>query len=389
MFFHVDESGNTGNQLFDKNQPILTYGVLSSTLNVDALGKQWFKDITKKLDIDCLHANHLGVNKLTEISRELYLLQDKFKFSFDYYFIEKRALAVVCLFDAIFDAGINPAVRWDTYWTPMRYLIILKLAAILDDDILKKTWALCTCKYIENKESDIIQTLEEIRSITKTSCLDARSKEIIINALGFAIKNPLAMDFGQHDEKAISPNAVGFQFVASSISRRLKLKNRKKALSITVDMQTQFNKAQIETYRNASLISDGMKRATQEDRNKYLNHPLFASIEKSDLINKNLINSNIEISKSQESIGLQIVDIYLWITNRILLKKELSTELHVIGSLFLKQSFVDGISFSGMEGRFKRFESILPDLENITKEQADMARKFMDAHRSTLNDLGL
>lgn len=271
----------------------------------------------------------------------------------------------------------------------MRYLIILKLAAILDDEILKKTWALCTCKYIENKTSDIIQTLEEIRSITNASFLDARSKEIIINALGFAIKNPLAMDFGQPDEKVISPNAVGFQFVASSISRRLKLKNRKKALSIIVDMQTQFNKAQIETYRNASLISDGMKRATQEDRNKYLNHPLFASIEKSDLINKNLINSNLEISKSQESIGLQIVDIYLWITNRIILKKELSTELHVIGSLFLKQSYVDGISFSGMEERFTRFESILPDLEEITKEQADMANKLMAAHRSTLNDLGL
>ncbi|MCR3939980.1 MULTISPECIES: DUF3800 domain-containing protein [Aeromonas] len=154
-------------------------------------------------------------------------------------------------------------------------------------------------------------------------------------------------------------------------------------------MQTQFNKAQIETYRNASLISDGMKRATQEDRNKYLNHPLFASIEKSDLINKNLINSNLEISKSQESIGLQIVDIYLWITNRIILKKELSTELRVIGSLFLKQSYVDGISFSGMEERFTRFESILPDLDEITKEQADMANKFMAAHRSTLNDLGL
>lgn len=389
MFFHVDESGNTGNQLFDKNQPILTYGVLSSTLNVDALGKQWFKDITKKLDIDCLHANHLGVNKLTEISRELYLLQDKFKFSFDYYFIEKRALAVVCFFDAIFDAGINPAVRWDTYWTPMRYLIILKLAAILDDNILKKTWDLCTCKYIENKEDDIIQTLTEIISITEKSFIDVRSKEIIINALRFAIANPFALDLGQPDEKIISPNAVGFQFVASSISRRLKLKNRKKALSIIVDMQTQFNKAQIETYRNASLISDGMKKATQEDRNKYLNHPLFATIEKGDLINKNIINSNLRISKSQESIGLQIVDIYLWITNRILLKKELSTELNIIGSLVLKNSFVDGISFSGMENRFKRFESILPSIEDITKEQAEMANRLMASHRSTLNDLGL
>ncbi|MNG22683.1 hypothetical protein D3C84_1071960 [compost metagenome] len=72
-----------------------------------------------------------------------------------------------------------------------------------------------------------------------------------------------------------------------------------------------------------------------------------------------------------------------------MLKKELSTELHVIGSLVLKNSFVDGISFSGMEKRFERFESILPNIGDITKEQTDMANKLMASHRSTLNDLGL
>jgi len=30
MFFYVDESGHTGTNLFDPNQPVLYYGVLSS-----------------------------------------------------------------------------------------------------------------------------------------------------------------------------------------------------------------------------------------------------------------------------------------------------------------------------------------------------------------------
>lgn len=41
------------------------------------------------------------------------------EFDFDYYFIEKPDYALVLFFDAVFDAGLNEAVKWDVYWTPM------------------------------------------------------------------------------------------------------------------------------------------------------------------------------------------------------------------------------------------------------------------------------
>ncbi|MCG8317096.1 MAG: hypothetical protein MI976_28080 [Pseudomonadales bacterium] len=65
MFFHIDESGNTGNNLFDENQPILSYGLLSSRTNVDILGTKLHRRILNKIGDDCLHANVLGVEKLT------------------------------------------------------------------------------------------------------------------------------------------------------------------------------------------------------------------------------------------------------------------------------------------------------------------------------------
>lgn len=37
MYFYVDESGQTGLELFDGNQPFLYYGVLSSKVNLDLL----------------------------------------------------------------------------------------------------------------------------------------------------------------------------------------------------------------------------------------------------------------------------------------------------------------------------------------------------------------
>ena len=35
MHFYIDESGNTGNNLFDERQPTLHYGVLSSKDDLD------------------------------------------------------------------------------------------------------------------------------------------------------------------------------------------------------------------------------------------------------------------------------------------------------------------------------------------------------------------
>ena len=80
MFFHIDESGNTGMNLFDGNQPRLSYGVLSSRLNVDALGSSAHKEMTGRLGVEALHANEMGVGGLAKIEDVLYALQRKFRF---------------------------------------------------------------------------------------------------------------------------------------------------------------------------------------------------------------------------------------------------------------------------------------------------------------------
>ena len=77
MFFHIDESGNTGNNLFDAAQPTLSYGVLSSKLNADALAQAAHASMLRALGVDSLHANQLGVASLTTIVPTLIKLQRK------------------------------------------------------------------------------------------------------------------------------------------------------------------------------------------------------------------------------------------------------------------------------------------------------------------------
>lgn len=115
---------------------------------------------------------------------------------------------------------MNEAVKWDSYWTPLRYVLIHNLSSLFDEDLLREAWKLSIAKRIEKYENDIVTLLSEVKSRAKVSSLDERSKELIIDALNFGISKPLALDFGHPDQKIISPNAVGFQFVVASIARR-------------------------------------------------------------------------------------------------------------------------------------------------------------------------
>ena len=75
MFFYIDESGHTGNNLFDSTQPYLYYGVLGSQLNLDILAEPEVRKMRKILGVeDRLHAAELGETNLVKILPDLYKL---------------------------------------------------------------------------------------------------------------------------------------------------------------------------------------------------------------------------------------------------------------------------------------------------------------------------
>lgn len=271
----------------------------------------------------------------------------------------------------------------------MRYLIIHKLAALFDEQLLRESWCLCTERKIQRYEGDIVQLLSEVKGRAITSGLDPRSVEVIVDALDYGIANPLELDFGYPDQKMVSPNAVGFQFVVSCIARRVRSKNRKKASSILVDRQHQFNNAQIGTHYNLSRIAEGIKKSPQKEKNYYLNHPLFATFEEADIVHDGLPERELTIAKSSDSIGLQIVDVYLWVTNKMISGHDIPDELKYLWSLFARRSSIDGISLDGMGKRFSEFEKMLPKFEDLTEEQMQMAKDMVEQHRVKVQTLNL
>ena len=389
MFFHIDESGNTGNHLFDSQQPRLSYGLLSSPLNADVLCRSSHRQIQKEIGCEIVHANELGVAGLTAIAGHLIQIQKRMRFDFDYYFVEKTTYALVSFFEAVFDAGLNEAVKWEWYWTPMRFVLIHKLVPLFDEELLQRSWSLCTAKRVDQHTDDISELLTELKRRAQESGLDERSIEIIVDALDFGISRPLSLDFGSPDPHIVSPNTIGFQSVVSAIARRVRKKRRKHASSIIVDRQTQFNNAQIETHRILRRFSEGMKSKSEKEKRAYLNHPLFVTLSKADIAHKDLPSTSVTVASSPSSIGLQIVDVYLWIANRIFNGAELSSELVALWNTFAGRSLVDGISFKGMEERFLRFDQLLPHYNDLTVEQLEAARASVERHRAKVQALQL
>jgi hypothetical protein len=389
MYFYIDESGNTGNNLFDAHQPRLSYGLLSSVTNADALCTSLHARALRHIKAKRIHANELGVGGLTEIAPLLLEMQKKMGFAFDYYFVDKPAYALIAFFEAVFDAGLNDAVKWDIYWTPMRYVLIHKLTVLFDENLLRRSWRLCTVKKAHRVEAEIVELLNEVKARAMASSLDKRTIEIIVDAVNWGICHPLDLDFGTPDHLIVSPNAVGFQFVASAMARRIRKKHLRAASSIIVDRQTQFNSAQIQTHQFLGRLTEGLKKAPPDQKKFYMHHPLHSTMSREDIVHKALPDSAITIRDGVDSIGLQIVDVYLWIANRIRDRKELSPELGYLWRMHAERGLIDGISFEGMEKRFLQFEKMLPKFDDLTPEQLANAQADVESHREKVRSMGL
>ncbi|MBC2676880.1 DUF3800 domain-containing protein [Pseudomonas baltica] len=359
MYFYVDESGQTGLNLFDESQPILYYGVLSSRLNLDISARAKVEAIRKKLGVDRLHAAELGVGRLTGIVAGLKDIQKECAISFDIYKINKVDHAIISFFDQIFDQGLNKAVPWSSYWTPLRYVLLLKLAYIFDRDTARKAWD----ARIHNNENEANEMLRAVIGtlLNRVEWLrDARSREIIGDALRWAHKNPEEIHYNVYSKKdalQISPNLIGFQSVLHGIASRLQ-KMGGGASSIIVDRQSQFNKAQ-------EWITSVFQKARDVPME------IGPGLPVADM--KHMPDIPISCTAGTDSVGLELVDIYLWAFKRLFENKELSGPLFDLVKKQFSLGYTDEVSLSGISNRW---EPIFAKMPEPTSEEMARGREL-------------
>lgn len=347
MHFFVDESGHTGPNLFDPNQPMLYYGVLSSELNIDVLSADLLQKLRRRLGVPRLHAAELGNARLAPIAEELAALQKRLNLRFDLYRVAKPDHAIICFFDQVFDQGMNPAMTWTGYWTPIRYVMLLKVAALFDEGLAKLAWE--ARLQLDDKKSEQLvtevcyQLLERVGSLP-----DARSRQLIGDTLNWAAEHPGELHYNAKTKESrlsVMPNVIGFQSVMLGIASRLQ-KGRRKVSRIVVDQQSQFNKAQ-------KTLHDHYVAASKVTLQSGPGLP--------EVNFKGVPNVPIEFLAGADSYGLELVDVYLWAFRRVMEKKELAPDLMRLVVPQLQRGRTDEISLAAIANRWTRWFDTLPD----------------------------
>lgn len=362
VFFYVDESGHTGANLFDEAQPRLYYGLLSSAVHLDYVAEPRLASLRRKLGVERLHAAQLGNGRLAQIAGDLADIQKRFRLRFDLYRVAKPDHAIICFFDQVFDQGMNPAITWTGYWTPLRYVLLIKLAHLFDEELARRAWGARINLDDKVADGELIAICKALRSRLHLFA-DARSRQLIGDALAWAIANPREISYNVGDKEQIlqvTPNIIGFQSVMHGIAARLQT-NGRAASRIIVDRQSQFNKAQqtlAEWYASAAGMRMPMGPGMPE-----VNFQGMPTVP-------------IAFKAGTESAGLELVDIYLWVFKRVLERKEIAEELYPLVKYQFSRGRTDEISLAAIEERWTRWEQNLPQLWDMSEEQLKRAREI-------------
>lgn len=338
MYCYVDESGNTGANLFDPTQPVLYYGVVASKANLDVLAEPILRTARHALGVERLHAAELGVRRLSEVTAILTQFALKRDVRFSLFKVVKRDHAIISFFDQVFDAGLNSAVPWPHYWTPLRYILLSKVAHLFDEETAKMAWA-ARQEINPSKAADKLQSICTILQRRLSTIPDARSRDLISGALTWAAANPMEISYGVGNKDSalqISPNLVGFQQVMQYIGEQARRQSRQ-VRQIVVDRQTQFNRAQGEL----SEIYRALRGHKQS---------MGPGMPEMDMTN--IPEVPLVFRPGDESAGLEIVDVVLWVAKRHIEGKALSPELIAMLSAFAKRGLTDEVSLLGIQRRW-------------------------------------
>lgn len=352
MHFYIDESGNTGNNLFDESQPILYYATLSTPfcLKEDIFLNQEVQKIREKFDVARLHANELGIEKLEQIVPFLESILYKYSIEIKFHFIDKIYYIIIKFFDQVFDAGINLAVPQHWYWTEFRHVLVLKLVELFhvvqekDKFILNRIWKNILEQNDEKANTELVAICQLLLKYIKLIS-DGQAKQIITQVLEWTIQNPSEILFnsaGQKNQKGseqifitkqVSPNLVGFQLVLLGISETLQT-NSAIAESIIVDIQSEFNRSQ-------NILLDWYKKfknaVIPSEFESIENSPIHTFYRFQEKMN-GMPNKELTFQTGDADLGLELVDLYLWIFRRYYENKPLSEKLVKLIELVMQKS---------------------------------------------------
>jgi hypothetical protein len=362
MYAFVDETGNTGGNLFDEDQPVFLTAALITRSDFDKSHRAAFESICARTEDGKLHASELGFGGIEQIAAQLLKLLKAADARFFISRVEKRYLLATKFFDTFFDSGENPAVPWQTYnIRPLRLILAFKVASLLDEQVAQMFWKMLMEKSEARARAMIPEICEAVAD--RVHYLpDARSQEVITDALAWSRDHPEGLDFYQAGRQAKNghmPNVVAFTNLLEGLET-LSSKWKRPVRLIRHDRQSQFGATLAEWHQ---LISNALP------------DPIHLPGETRVL--RKVHNSDFEVSASDKSPGIQVADLILWLFKQFLSGKDLPYYSAKLLNFAMRRGMQSDFSFEGVERAM--LEQFGPMMDSdMSDEQLAKARELQD-----------
>lgn len=361
LYAYVDETGNTGHNLFDEAQPDFFTAALITKGNFDEVHSQAALKLGASLGVDSLHGKELGIRRIEEIADDFLALLKEARAHFFISRVEKKYLLVAKLFDSLFDSGENAGVAWHHYnLRPLRLMLVFKLALVVDEETAHLFWQ-CI---IEPNERKAYEMLPRICARLHGNLLrvpDEKSREILGEGLEWARLYPEAIQI--HTDRKLSrqahfPNLVAFANLLDGLDHFSKL-HRKRVARITHDEQNEFAKSLAAFHELFSTAAPDQIRWAGET---------FAL--------QKVVGSEFEVKTDSRSVGIQVTDLVLWLYSQFRKGRELPTKCSAIVRYVMIHGWESDFSFSGVDCMMQeKYGAIIST--PITPEQEAEARELI------------
>lgn len=299
LHIYIDETGNTGDNIFDLAQPYFINGVLISDGDFNKKYGRFIKKFAEKIGVIELHGNELGLGRIEIIAEDMARILEEEDIDIFFAIIDKVFLVKLKFFDIFFDSGLNKMMMSHRYSIrALRMLLSYRVAELIDYDMAKKFWI----SYKNNNRSHIIEVIQEV--IEKSVRLDTASQEIVCDCLNWAMDNMEVFENALPKEYDV-PNTTAMSLLITYLNYRYK--DEKVVIKKFVhDNQKQFGGYLEDVFKYIHLALPNYE-------------PFSFSTE---LLSEDIYMCNFEMDDSSQNQALQFIDALLWLTKKALIDKK-------------------------------------------------------------------
>lgn len=325
-FCFMDEAGNTGLNHFDSAQDFFIQGCLLSRTDLDNSIKEDYERLVEVVEKTELHGKELGEFGINRIANDLVKIIQNNDLKFLFTVIDKKYFVKLMFFHLVFDPGVNEAVyNYSIASKPLRMVLAFNFIQMLSDEDGKRFWEIG----LNQSENRFVELISELVMRVDGHSIDKRSKELITDALNYAIVKPGEIITSMKFDGGLSANVAAFTMTINGMNN-FESEPNTKISKIVHDEQNEFAKYIAKSFNTFSSYK--MTNSISPKPSEFLPADVF-------------LEKAITFKPSKESIGLQIIDLVLWTFKRVLTHENANFNYLILKEIS-DRSYVDGISFN-------------------------------------------